>query len=406
MPTRRRRPTPWWVVALAVLAVAAMVLAVVACGSEGSDQRSGASTTAARVPDAGSSPGDPGTGSAPTSAGRTTAAPTTSMPARGPLGNGTAVTISFAGDVHYEGALAASLRTDPPSPTLDGVQPVLSAADLTVVNLETAITTGGRKVAKEFNFRAPPSAIAALLTQGVDVIGMANNHALDYGQSGLADTLAAVGAVGAPVIGVGRDEAQAYRPFVATVHGQRIGVIDASQVINGDLVASWTATADHPGLASAKRVDRLLAEVRATRPRVDTLVVFLHWGTETQQCPNAAQLELAPQLVDAGADVVVGSHAHRILGGGFLGHAYVDYGLGNFQFIGGRSAGSTESGILTVKVTGRRVDGAVWSPAHIDGGGRPHLLSGAAAQAAQGRKDGWRSCAKLTAAPTEEPPAT
>jgi poly-gamma-glutamate synthesis protein (capsule biosynthesis protein) len=104
---------------------------------------------------------------------------------------------------------------------------------------------------------------------------------------------------------------------------------------------------------------------------------------------------------------VVGSHAHVLLGGGWHGpDAYVDYGLGNFQFLGGRSAGSTDSGILTLKVTGRRVDGAVWSPAHIDGGGRPHLLSGAAADAARARKDGWRPCAKLTAAPTEEPPAT
>jgi poly-gamma-glutamate synthesis protein (capsule biosynthesis protein) len=240
----------------------------------------------------------------------------------------------------------------------------------------------------------------------VDVIGMANNHALDYGQSGLADTLAAVEAVGAPVIGIGRDETQAFRPFVVEAKGQRVAFIDATQVLDANLISSWTATADHPGLASAKRVDSLIAAVRSARTTADTVVVFLHWGTETKQCPNAAQLDLAPRLVAAGADVVVGSHAHRILGGGYLGHAYVDYGLGNFQFIGGRSAGSAESGILTVSATGRRIDGAVWSPATIGADGRPRLLMGAAADAARARKDGWRACAKLSATATEPPPST
>jgi poly-gamma-glutamate synthesis protein (capsule biosynthesis protein) len=345
------------------------------------------------------------TSTMPPTTGPSTAGRAATTTTRGPLGNGTPVTIAFAGDIHYEGALAASLRTDPPTPTLDGVQPVLSAADVTVVNLETAITTGGTKVPKEFNFRAPPSAIGALVAQGVDVIGMANNHALDYGQDGLRDTLAAISAVGAPVIGIGADEDQAYRPFIIEAKGQRVGVLDATQVMNADLITSWTATADHPGLASAKRVDRLLEEVRATRPKVDTLVVFLHWGTEVQQCPNAAQLELAPQLVSAGADVVVGSHAHRILGGGYLGRAYVDYGLGNFQFIGGGSAGGRESGILTVTATGRRIDGATWSPATVGSDGRPRLLTGAAADAERARKDSWRGCAKLAPAPTEDPAA-
>jgi poly-gamma-glutamate synthesis protein (capsule biosynthesis protein) len=244
------------------------------------------------------------------------------------------------------------------------------------------------------------------VSQGVDVIGMANNHALDYGVDGLRDTMAAVDAVGAPVIGVGMDEERAFRPFVVEAKGQRIGVIDASQVINAELISSWTAKPGRPGVASAKRVDRLLEAVRATRPLVDTLVVFLHWGTETEQCPNAAQRELAPKLVDAGADVVAGSHAHRILGGGYLGHAYVDYGLGNFQFLGGRSAGSRESGVLTVSATGRRIDGAVWSPATIGTDGRPRLLAGADADAARARKDRWQSCAKLTPTATEDPPTT
>ena len=81
-----------------------------------------------------------------------------------------------------------------------------------------------------------------------------------------------------------------------------------------------------------KNVDVLVAAVRAARLVSDTVVVYLHWGIEGHTCPSSDQRALAQALVLAGADVVVGSHAHRLLGGGRLGSAFVDYGLGNFAF--------------------------------------------------------------------------
>ena len=68
------------------------------------------------------------------------------------------------------------------------------------------------------------------------------------------------------------------------------------------------------------------------RRTADTVIVYVHWGTETQACPNPQQEPLAEQLVRAGADIVIGSGTHVLLGGGYLGGAYVDYGLGNLAF--------------------------------------------------------------------------
>ena len=130
------------------------------------------------------------------------------------------------------------------------------------------------------------------------------------------------------MIGIGLDDDQAYRPYRATIHGDRVAVIAATQVLDDQLVSAWTAGPHKPGLASAKTVPRLLEAVRQARGSADTVVVFLHWGVELMGCPTHAQRRLAQQLVDAGADVVVGSHAHRLLGGGRLGSAFVDYGLG------------------------------------------------------------------------------
>ena len=103
-------------------------------------------------------------------------------------------------------------------------------------------------------------------------------------------------------------------------------------MIDSDLQTAWTATATQPGLASAYDVNDLVAAVEAARKTADTVVVYLHWGTELDACPNPLQEPLAQVLVQAGADIVVGTHAHVLLGGGYLGSAYVDYGLGNFAF--------------------------------------------------------------------------
>ena len=298
---------------------------------------------------------------------------------------GAPVVLAFGGDVHFEGALGSRLSTDPEH-ALAPIASVLRSADIAVINLETAVTNGGSPTAKEFTFRAPATAFPALRGAGVDVASMANNHGLDYGLDGLRDSLAAAKRYRFPLIGIGLDDAQAYRPFRRTVNGQRIAVIGATQVLDDELISAWTAGPGKPGLASAKNVPRLLLAVRAARKTSDTVVVFLHWGVELEQCPSADQRQLAKQLVAAGADVVVGGHAHRVQGAGRLGRALVGYGLGNFVWYG-TSELSTQTGVLLVTVDGRRVVSYRWAPARIVDG-VPHPLSGAE----RGRAlSAWRS---------------
>lgn len=303
------------------------------------------------------------------------------------------MTIAFGGDVHFEGASAAAL-----SGGLADITPLLSKADLTLVNLETAITTRGTPApGKQYTFRAPPAGMTALKRAGVDVATMANNHALDYGQQGLTDTLAASASTGLPVIGIGTDADAAFAPYRVTIKGQRIAVIGATQVLDSNLAAAWTAGPGKPGLASAKDEPRLLAAVQAARASSDTVVVDLHWGQELHNCPLGRQQSLARDLVAAGADVIIGSHAHVLLGGGYLDGAYVDYGLGNFVFYA-RSGPGTQTGVLTLTVAGRAVTASTWSPAQIRGG-VPHPLTGTAASTALRSWQALRGCTGLSASP-------
>lgn len=314
-------------------------------------------------------------------------------PARGPLGNGSPVVLAFGGDVHFEGTLESKLA-DAPSRLLAPIEPVLDDADLAVVNLETAVTTRGKPAAKEFVFRAPPTAFAALRGGGVDVASMANNHGLDYGMLGLRDSLAAAKRYRFPVIGIGLDDVEAYSPYRATVRGQRIAILGATQVLDNHLASAWTAGLRKPGLASAKKVARLLKAVTAARQTADTVVVFLHWGRELERCATKDQRWLAELLVGAGADVVVGGHAHRLLGTGRKGKALVSYGLGNFVWYG-TSKLSTQTGVLLVTVTGRRVDGYRWVPARVvDGVPRP--LTGTERRRGIASWNALRGCSGLT----------
>src|SRR3990170_537913 len=305
--------------------------------------------------------------------------------ARGTLGSGKAVTLTFGGDVHFESPIRERLASSPSS-VLAPVARVLGRADIPMVNLETAVTSRGEPAHKEYVFRAPASAFSALKSGSVDLVTVANNHGMDYGITGLEDTLAAGKRAGVPVVGGGRNDEQAYAPYRVTVRGQRIAIIGATQVLDDHLISAWTAGPGKIGLASAKHEARLVRAVRAARRTSDTLVVFLHWGLELARCPTRYQTSLARKLVDAGADVVVGSHAHVLLGAGKLNRALVAYGLGNFVFYASRKA-TSQSGVLEVTITGRRIDRYRWLPAHISGG-IPYPASGGARRQALAN---WRS---------------
>lgn len=317
-----------------------------------------------------------------------------------PLGSGRAVTIAFGGDVHFEEGLRTRLDADPRR-ALAPLPRLLRGADLSIVNLETAVTADGScpdRQPKQFTFAVGPSAFAALRAAGVTVTTVANNHGVDCGRAGLTQTLAAARAERMPLIGAGADRDAAFTPYRARVNGQRIAIVAASQVLDEELKAGWMATAQEPGIATARDLGGLVRAVREARADSDTVVVFLHWGTELDQCPNPSQPPLARLLAAAGADVVVGSHAHVPLGAGYQGRTLVAYGLGNLAFYA-KGAPRTTSGVLLVTVTGRRVDRHRWRPAVIEDGA-PIPVRGAAAETARAEWRRLRGCTGLAARPS------
>lgn len=371
--------------AAAAVAVFVGLTAVAACGPDDPAPAPAKSAPPAAAPASSAAPSG-------------TAAP---APTKGgaPRPDGT-ITVAFAGDVHFEGRTQPRLTVQSPETALGPLSRTLADADLSVLNLETAITGRGAPEPKTYTFRTTPKALSVLKDSGVDVVSLANNHAVDFGADGLVDTLAAKDSSPIPVLGVGHNAKEAYAPYVTTVRGVKIAVVAASQV--EDITnQKWRAGADKPGIASALDVPALVSAVQAAKQQAPVVLVYLHWGEEGKACPTAAQTTIAKKLAAVGASAVVGTHAHTMVGSGMLGNTYVGYGFGNFLWYGTSNyAFSNETGVTTLTLAADgKVTGEAFAPATIDDKGIPEPVTGAAAEAALKRRDGLRGCAGLTPPP-------
>lgn len=314
------------------------------------------------------------------------------------------LTMAFGGDVMFEGHLAPLARD---ADSLSELQATLGAADLSVVNLETSLTERGTPVpGKPFTFRAPASALDAVAGAGADAVTMANNHAFDFGDVGAEDTFRAVADSPIPMVGIGRDEDDAYAPATLEANGVRVAVLGASQVQEETLTyrSAGPGKAGIAAAAPAERLDRLVEEIRKAKKTHDVVVAMMHWGIEGAHCPGDAAIDTSRVLEQAGADVIIGGHAHRVNGHGHLGNAYVHYGTGNFVYYLNRdTAGHT--GVLTVTIDvpasdeesdGPLVTDAEWTPMLIGGDGIPRPAAEVAGQATADElaalTEGYREC--------------
>lgn len=261
-------------------------------------------------------------------------------------------------------------RTEPagidPFALLD---PPLGSSDFSLVNVEMAISDRGEPHWKEFVFRAPPSAAERIAAGGVSVANLANNHANDYGPDALTDTIDLLEAAGVTTIGAGRDADEAYQyRLLSTGNGVRVAFVGASMIVP----AAFAAGATTPGIASAHSPARarVLDTVRAAAAEADAVIVAVHWGIERDTCPSNDQRLLARQLLDAGADAVIGHHPHVLQPVELVGRKLVAYSLGNFIWHV-RSGVLGETGILQIDFDGDGVTTWEFHPHVLDADGAP-----------------------------------
>jgi poly-gamma-glutamate capsule biosynthesis protein CapA/YwtB (metallophosphatase superfamily) len=239
------------------------------------------------------------------------------------------VRLAAIGDVSPGSALDA-VRAHGPAWHWSKVGAWLRGRDLVVANLETAVGTGGTPwPAKNYHFLSPPATIRAMAKSGgVDVVTVANNHAVDYGRATFVGGLRTIRATGMLTAGGGSTLKGALKPAIIERGGLRIAVLG----FDGYPPFAYWATAKRPGLAPATAA-AITGAVQAARKQADVVIVYVHWGTELRTKPGVKQKALAKAALAAGADVVLGAHPHVLqpivtYPSGRL----LAYSLGNFVF--------------------------------------------------------------------------
>ncbi|MDX6429411.1 MAG: hypothetical protein QOE54_1777 [Streptosporangiaceae bacterium] len=223
------------------------------------------------------------------------------------------ITLALAGDTMLGRGVADRLATVAPAGLFsEALREVFTTADLTVLNLECCVSTRGEpwdSPGKRFHFRAPPSAVEALVALGTDCVTLANNHALDFGPDALADTRDHLARAGIHTVGAGADRAQARAPVMLETRGVRVAVLGVT-----DHPVDFAAAADRPGVAYADLRSGvpgwLLDQVGRLRAEADAVLVTPHWGPNMIAEPLPYVHEAAGLLVGAGATLVAGHSAH------------------------------------------------------------------------------------------------
>ncbi|WP_233568028.1 CapA family protein [Cohnella faecalis] len=240
------------------------------------------------------------------------------------------VTFAFVGDILPAARVAELMDKYGYDYPYREARSLLEAADLTAGNLETSITTRGDPAQnKQYLFRGPAEALPAIKDAGFDVLSLANNHSLDYGWVGLRDTMDALDDIQLPHVGAGADAAEAYTPRYLERNGLTVGFIGVTRVVPE---TDWKAGTNHPGLAEAYDPTKVIAAIREAKGNADLVVVLVHWGIEKAERPDDKQKTLGHAFVDAGADLVIGSHPHVLQGFEAYKGKWIAYSLGNFVF--------------------------------------------------------------------------
>lgn len=248
------------------------------------------------------------------------------------------VSIGFAGDILFddEYAIMANLLQRGVS-IENGISESLLAqmqdVDIMMINNEFPYTDGGTPTeGKTYTFRADTSTVSYLDDMGVDIVSLANNHVYDFGEIGLLDTLSTLEEAGVPYVGAGRNLEEASAPVYFISGDVKIAFVSATQIERLDNPDTKGATENSAGTFRCWNPEKLYEVVAQAKENSDFVIVFIHWGTENVTEPDWAQLQQAPEIARAGADLIIGAHSHCLQGIQYFGDTPVFYSLGNFWF--------------------------------------------------------------------------
>lgn len=286
-------------------------------------------------------------------------------------------TLLFAGDVlfddNYSPMAALRQRDNDISQCFSSeILKEMKDADVFVVNNEFTLSDRGEPTeGKTYTFRGKPENVSYYKDMGVDLVSLANNHAYDYGEVSLLDTLDILDEAGIARIGGGKNIEEASAPFVIELDDYKVAVIAATQIERLENPDTRGATEDSPGVFRCLNPEKLYETVEKAKEECDYVIVYIHWGTENVFEPDWLQLDQAKGLAQAGADIIIGNHSHCIQPVDIVDGVPVVYSVANFWF----NSKEVINGMLKVSFNKEGLESVQFLPG-LQKGNYTSLLSG------------------------------
>lgn len=254
-------------------------------------------------------------------------------------------------------------------------------ADITLANLECTLADGIPHPTEGMSFAVPAQAVTGLQYAGIDAVNLANNHAFNGGSTASTAMMNTLKQANIPYFGAGKDEQEAQAPLITIVKGVRIALLGYSSII-GTVAASpsrpgqsYYAAAPW-GTLKETEISQMEKEVVAAKKQADLVLVYVHWGVEYTHDANEDQRTVAHRLIDAGADLILGTHPHWVQGVEWYHNKLITYSLGNFVFDQEWSTETKQGTILNTTFEGNQLISASLAPYEIEDYNQPRLATG------------------------------
>lgn len=247
------------------------------------------------------------------------------------------IKMTSVGDIILSRTVYVKMRQNGYASPFKNVAERLKGADLTFGNLEVALSDLVTPPTAGMSFVAPKAAIEGIVLSGIDILGLANNHSTNFGTKVFADSINLLKEKGIEFVGGGINSSEAKKFKIVNVKEKKFAFLAANSIV-GDIPAgqnspgTWHFDLPPWGTRNETEVQEILENIKAAKKESDFTIIMVHWGTEYTADPSPEMKTLGREFIDAGADLVVGTHPHWVQGVEAYKNGFISYSLGNFVF--------------------------------------------------------------------------